>query len=114
MVFPKLAYTSQKRLDQLKRDTGGPKYKQWRDHILLRDDGQCQMGKCTEKTGIQIHHIKTWAKNPHLRHNTYNGICLCAKHHRLIHSKEHLFEQQFLAKAMMNEMKLKKTNDSNS
>jgi len=56
----------------------------------------CQWPGCCSRSKLQVHHIKTWAKNPGLRFSTANGITLCRKCHDSVKGKEHDFETFFL------------------
>lgn len=103
MYIPRIKYTSKKRIAQLERNHGGEAYKNWRNYCLERDDHKCQFPGCDAKSKLQIHHIKTFARNPALRTNKYNGITLCAKCHRAIFSKEKAYEIIFLKVVTANE-----------
>jgi 5-methylcytosine-specific restriction endonuclease McrA len=96
MWLPPTKYTTPKRLAQLKRDHGGDAYKSWRNYCLERDEYRCQMPGCKNCKGLEIHHIKRFARNPHLKTNTFNGITLCKACHRGIFNKENLYEILFL------------------
>jgi 5-methylcytosine-specific restriction endonuclease McrA len=106
MFIPKIKYTTSKRLRQLERDIGSAKYKNWRNQVLERDDHTCQgFNKCQAKEDLQIHHIKKWADDPHLRYNVYNGITLCKKCHQKTYGKEKRFEVVFLKKVLLKDRK---------
>ena len=36
---------------------------------------------------LQAHHIYPWRRNPHLRFDPQNGICLCRRHHQEFHDR---------------------------
>lgn len=116
MWIPRLKPVTPKRLAQLQRDHGGEAYKSWRNYCLERDDHQCQMPGCCNKRKLQIHHIKRFSKNPHLRTNTFNGITLCEECHRKIFNKEGMYEIIFLkiVKANDDKFKANKPNDKNN
>ena len=64
-----------------------PDYKQWRLSVFHRDGFACQA--CRRIGGkLNAHHIKRYAKEPSLRTVIENGITLCDRCHRDIHSKE--------------------------
>ena len=61
-------------------------YREWRTNVFARDRYTCK--KCNEKgVKIEAHHIKPWSKYPELRLDLENGITLCKKCHKIIHSK---------------------------
>lgn len=63
------------------------KYKEWRKAVFERDNYTCQ--KCGKIGGyIQAHHIKSWAKYKDKRYLIENGVCLCVKCHKNIHSSK--------------------------
>lgn len=103
MIFPNIKPTSQKRLLQLKRNTGGEKYVSWREYVLKRDGYRCQAGICNSEERLQVHHIFTYAKYPHLRYITLNGITLCELCHRKTFGKEELFAIAYSKRASLND-----------
>lgn len=103
MIFPRVKPITRKRLSQLERDFNGRKYQEWRNYILNRDDNTCQYPNCSEKNDLQVHHIKRFASNKHLKTATYNGISLCVKHHKMIYNKEKFYEMLFFKITRHNE-----------
>jgi 5-methylcytosine-specific restriction endonuclease McrA len=80
-----------KHAEARRRNTGkspqsirGSAYKHWRDAVLLRDNHTCRA--CGSTTKIEAHHLKGWSLFPHLRYDPDNGIALCNRCHRRIHS----------------------------
>lgn len=68
------------------RDRNTTEYKNWRKQVYERDNYTCQ--KCNIRgTKLNAHHIKQWHDNINLRFNVDNGITLCEKCHKKIHSK---------------------------
>lgn len=118
MLIPKYKYISRKRLEQLKRGHGTEEYQTWRNKVLLRDNYQCQFTdkghKCCSKDSLEVHHIKRFNDANHLRTETFNGITLCAKHHRMIYAKENFYELLFLGIVAENEKHAKNTNPNPS
>ncbi len=103
MYFPLIKHTTPKRLRQLERNVGSMKYRVWRAKVLERDDNTCQWSGCTQKEGLEIHHIKRWANNLHLRYNVFNGITLCKEHHQSIFNREATYEVVFLKTVIRND-----------
>ncbi len=63
-----------------------PLYQQWRISVYKRDCYTCQY--CGKKHGkMNAHHIKGYAKYPHLRLDISNGITLCSYCHWKFHNK---------------------------
>jgi len=67
-----------------------PKYKKWHAAVLKRDIYECKMcgQKKTVKGILHVHHIRSFAKYPKIRHDLENGIVLCKSCHQFIHSKK--------------------------
>lgn len=62
-----------------------PKYNEWRDKCLKRDDYTCQ--KCRSKENLCVHHIKSYAEYPGLATTVSNGITLCQECHKEEHRR---------------------------
>jgi len=63
----------------------GSTYRNWRKDVFKRDDFTCQM--CEQVGGkLHAHHIKSWIKHPKLRFDVTNGLTLCEKCHKNLHS----------------------------
>jgi len=62
-------------------------YKRWRYDVFLRDGFACQ--RCGDARGGNLiaHHIKEFATHPRLRFEVSNGLTVCGKCHKAIHSK---------------------------
>lgn len=72
-----------------------PEYKAWRYAVFARDKWTCQI---TGKKGCELeaHHILPWAKYPHLRYATSNGITLEKNFHRqVVTGREEEYVEQF-------------------
>ncbi len=60
-------------------------YKNFVNTVLIKDNYTCQ--ECGIKNGLgqkiklEVHHIKSYAENPELRFDIFNGITLCRKCH---------------------------------
>ena len=108
MFIVKVKYTSTKRLKQLERNASSEKYQTWRKYVLNRDKNCCQGYNCGKRTDLEIHHIKSWAKNPNLRYNVYNGITLCKTCHQKTFGRESIFELVYLKKVLNNQKELDK------
>ena len=76
-----------------KRDDPG--YEEACQHARKRDKNKCQMPGCKRKRKIEVHHILTYAKNPYLRVDPGNLICLCQVHHKEVTGKEHCYAVLF-------------------
>lgn len=58
----------------------------WAAQVLLRDDATCR--HCgISGVKMHAHHILPWKQYPEHRADVTNGITLCAKCHRVVHSK---------------------------
>jgi len=57
----------------------------WRKEVLKRDNYTCK--RCGKAKNIEAHHIERWVDAPEKRFDVANGISLCEKCHKLIHSK---------------------------
>jgi len=53
----------------------------WR--AIMARDRHCQFPGCSEHRYLEIHHIKHWAHGGET--SVDNGICLCQRHHTLVH-----------------------------
>ena len=105
MYIPKLKYVSLKRLKQLQRNHSSKQYQDWREAVLTRDEYTCQYPGCNSDKNLQIHHIKKYSNSIHLRHAVFNGITLCADHHRLVTGREEAYETLFFKIVGINEHK---------
>lgn len=57
----------------------------WRDSIFKKDNYTCQ--KCNKKGGnLNAHHILSYEDNPQNRFDIKNGMTLCEKCHKELHS----------------------------
>lgn len=111
MLIPNIKPISIKRLEQLKRDAGNSKYREWRKYIIKRDGNKCQYPGCKEEDGLQVHHIKKFSKFKHLKIDKLNGITLCEKCHRKIYNKEEMYEILFIRIVIDNEKRSKDKNN---
>jgi hypothetical protein len=63
------------------------RYIEWRNSVFERDSYTCQ--KCSQiGRSLHSHHIKPWAKYPNFRYDINNGITLCKKCHKDVHSNK--------------------------
>lgn len=67
--------------DTNRRIRSSLEYKRWRIGVLIRDNFTCQTCKIVG-TSIEVHHIKSFAKNKELRLDINNGISLCINCHK--------------------------------
>ena len=91
-----------------KQDRSSPRYVAWMGAVQERDKKTCQWPNCGSKDDIEVHHIKRFAEQKHLRYDTANGICLCKKHHKSINGKESYFEQKLYEIVIANVNKQRK------
>lgn len=61
-------------------------YKIWKSTVFARDNYTCTMCGDSESQ-LNAHHIKPWAKYPDFRFDVDNGITLCEKCHKKVHSR---------------------------
>lgn len=59
-------------------------YRLWREAVFARDHWNCQ--NCGHHGDMHAHHIKGFAKYPELRFAIDNGITLCIKCHKKLHT----------------------------
>lgn len=61
---------------------------QWRRRVFARDGYICQ--RCGYDKGhiLRAHHIHPWSFFPKLRYKLDNGVTLCDKCHKWVHSKD--------------------------
>ena len=111
MLFPKIKPITDKRLQQLERNSSSMKYRIWRDTILARDGNRCQFPGCKVTEKLQVHHIRRFADVEHLRYETFNGICLCPLHHQGVSNNEKFYETQFFHTAKANQDLWNKKNE---
>lgn len=108
MIFSYHKPISKEKVGNLARNPGSPEYKKFRADVLERDGHKCQFGGCSETKGLQIHHIKPFAKHKSLATDPMNGITLCEKCHRAIFGKEKLYVGIFIGTVLANASKQKK------
>lgn len=113
MFLPRIKPITQKRLAQLQRDIGDPKYRKWRKEVLARDGSTCQMPGCSSCRNMEVHHIKRFADAKHLKTEVFNGISLCRKCHKSIQNRETQYELLFMKIAEANEAKYQKKSNKN-
>lgn len=70
-------------------------YLNWRKSVLKRDKHTCQMPGCRRRKTLEIHHIRTYAKNPTIRTDVNNGITLCRECHKSIRLYEDVYAPLF-------------------
>lgn len=105
MFLPRIKPITQKRLSQLEKARGNSNNREWRSAVLARDGNKCQYPGCEETKKLQVHHIRRFANNRHLRTAVFNGITLCKGCHQKIYNREHEYELLFfnIVKAKKNE-----------
>ncbi len=64
----------------------GGRYTIWSRSVIARDKKTCL--KCGSKRKLNAHHVKPWKSFPNLRFEISNGLTLCVKCHREVHSKK--------------------------
>lgn len=57
----------------------------WRAYVLGNDSHKCAVCGVTEP--LHAHHVFSRQAYPHLRHDTRNGVTLCAVDHALVHAQ---------------------------
>jgi hypothetical protein len=70
-----------------KRDRDTIEYKTWRKSVFEQNNYTCQHCQI-HGVRLNAHHVKPWSKFIHLRYEPSNGITLCVKCHKKIHSVE--------------------------
>ena len=80
------------------RDYRDPVYKAWRQEVKKRDKYKCQFPGCKSKNrrNLHVHHIFKWAKFPHMRFETCNGITLCPSCHKKVNGHEEDYINLFM------------------
>lgn len=86
---------SRKRLEHILKNRNTEKYRNWRQLVMTRDENRCQYPRCEKTEKLEIHHIRTYAKNPHLKTAVYNGVTLCHWCHKKIQGNERAYEMMF-------------------
>jgi hypothetical protein len=84
-----------------RQDRSSPRYVAWMGAVQERDKKTCRWPNCNCKDDIEVHHIKRYANQMHLRYDICNGICLCKAHHKAITGNEQYFEK-FLYEIIIN------------
>lgn len=85
-------------------------YKKWRSSVFERDKYFCRF--CGQwGRDLEAHHIKQFIHHPDLRYTVSNGITLCARCHKGIRRKEHLWEECFAA---LNNVTVLEANESHT
>lgn len=69
-------------------------YKDWRKAVFERDNYTCQVCGSKVSNTLNAHHIKPYKDYPKLRLDVNNGITVCKKCHRKIHSNKIEFDIQ--------------------
>ncbi len=84
-----------------------PKYAEFRAEVRKRDNHECQWPNCGERkpNKLHVHHIRGWAKYPHLRYDPDNGITLCTTHHKPTIGNEDNFISLFMQIVARNKKK---------
>lgn len=67
-----------------RQECRGGRYVIWARAVLRRDHRACRM--CWSRKLPHAHHIRPWAKFPKLRYEVKNGLTLCVRCHRKVHS----------------------------
>lgn len=120
MIFPRIKPITDKRLQQIRKGRNTEDYRKWRESVLARDKYTCQYPGCSKCEKLEVHHIRRYAHNKHLRTERFNGITLCSKCHDKISGHEERLELAFFKIAKANEIKYtreleeKKKNESDS
>lgn len=108
MIFPHTKPITDKRLQQIKKGRNTDDYRKWRESVLARDKYKCQYPGCSRHEKLEVHHIRRFSQNKHLRTERFNGITLCDKCHDKITGQEERLEMTFFKIAHANEIKYKK------
>lgn len=70
---------------------GRIEYHAWRNAVYIRDNWTCQHCGSRSSAGnaveLHAHHIKLFSQYPELRTDVSNGLTLCKRCHRKVHSK---------------------------
>ena len=65
--------------DDTAAERGTPRYKEWVDQVMFRDNHMCQC--CGSRLNLEVHHIIPYAKDKSKRTDIHNGITLCENCH---------------------------------
>jgi 5-methylcytosine-specific restriction endonuclease McrA len=74
------------------------KVNRWRRRVFERDKYICQRCGFDKGNTLRAHHIATWAVFPELRYELSNGITLCDKCHKWVHSKKNVNKEFLICK----------------
>lgn len=111
MIVPRIKPITNKRIQQLKRNSGAKEYQDWRKYVMERDGNICQYPRCFSEKDLQVHHIKKFSLYKHLKTDKLNGITLCKVCHGRIYNREEMFELLFLNIVLSNEKKFRSENN---
>lgn len=82
-------------------------YKHFRQEVIKRDKGKCQMPNCS-KRGTQVHHIIRYADSSHGRLIASNAVLLCRVCHQKVTGNESIYAPLFVRIVGENNAKNKK------
>lgn len=110
MIIPRIKPITVKRLKQIRSGRNTEKYRQWRKDVMARDGHKCNYPGCSNTERLEVHHIKKFVNNKHLRTDIINGITLCEECHKKIQNREHRYELLFFKIVQSNMKKYEKKN----
>ena len=73
-----------KKKSAAEHDRHSKEYLGWKQLVFSRDNYKCQICGSTNK--LNAHHIKSFMKYPNERFDVNNGVTLCEKCHKEVHS----------------------------
>ena len=95
MIIPRLQPILNKRLVHLMTSRSSAEYNVFKEKVLKRDEWTCQFPNCKSQAQLEVHHIRPFSKDKHLRTDEMNGITLCHKCHSKLKAKEQQYEMLF-------------------